>query len=101
VVANRISRNPPRPGLSACTKAPTSGNAGIGSKADLIVVGSGFFWADHRRARRSRAWTPRRSQLDNLEDKAISLIGRPLYEAFIRGYTIKQWQVNPVRLELF
>ena len=23
----------------------------------------------------------------NLEDKAISLIGRPLYEAFIRGYT--------------
>lgn len=31
----------------------------------------------------------------NLEDKAISLIGRPLYEAFIRGYTAKQWQTNP------
>ena len=31
----------------------------------------------------------------NLEDKAISLIGRPLYEAFIRGYTIKQWGKNP------
>src|ERR1700683_1302085 len=30
--------------------------------------------------------------LNNLEDKAISLIGRPLYEAFIRGYTMKQWQ---------
>src|SRR4051812_16360822 len=28
----------------------------------------------------------------NLEDKAISLIGRPLYEAFVRGYTAKQWQ---------
>jgi UDP-galactopyranose mutase len=28
----------------------------------------------------------------NLEEKAISLIGRPLYEAFIRGYTIKQWR---------
>lgn len=28
----------------------------------------------------------------NLEEKAISLIGRPLYEAFIRGYTMKQWQ---------
>src|SRR5690349_14833456 len=28
----------------------------------------------------------------NLEEKAISLIGRPLYEAFIRGYTAKQWQ---------
>lgn len=29
----------------------------------------------------------------NLEDKAISLIGRPLYEAFIKGYTEKQWEV--------
>jgi len=26
---------------------------------------------------------------------SISLIGRPLYEAFIRGYTIKQWQTDP------
>jgi UDP-galactopyranose mutase len=26
------------------------------------------------------------------------LIGRPLYEAFIRGYKIKQWQVNPSEL---
>lgn len=32
---------------------------------------------------------------DNLEDKAISLIGRPLYEAFIKGYTAKQWQTDP------
>ena len=31
----------------------------------------------------------------NLEEKAISLIGRPLYEAFIRGYTEKQWQTDP------
>jgi UDP-galactopyranose mutase len=31
----------------------------------------------------------------NLEEKAISLIGRPLYEAFIRGYTMKQWQTDP------
>ncbi|SDQ19911.1 UDP-galactopyranose mutase [Leucobacter chromiiresistens] len=28
----------------------------------------------------------------NLEEKGISLIGRPLYEAFIRDYTAKQWQ---------
>ena len=28
----------------------------------------------------------------NLEEKAISLIGRPLYEAFIKGYTSKQWR---------
>lgn len=31
----------------------------------------------------------------NLEEKAISLIGKPLYEAFIRGYTMKQWQTDP------
>jgi UDP-galactopyranose mutase len=34
----------------------------------------------------------------NLEQKAISLIGRPLYEAFIRGYTAKQWQTDPADL---
>jgi UDP-galactopyranose mutase len=34
----------------------------------------------------------------NLEEKAISLIGRPLYEAFIRGYTKKQWQTEPTEL---
>ena len=31
----------------------------------------------------------------NLEEKAVSLIGRPLYEAFVRGYTAKQWQTDP------
>ncbi len=34
----------------------------------------------------------------NLEEKGISLIGRPLYEAFIRGYTAKQWQTDPKEL---
>jgi UDP-galactopyranose mutase len=34
----------------------------------------------------------------NLEEKAISLIGRPLYEAFMRGYTAKQWQTDPKEL---
>jgi UDP-galactopyranose mutase len=34
----------------------------------------------------------------NLEQKAVSLIGRPLYEAFIRGYTYKQWQTDPSEL---
>ena len=37
-------------------------------------------------------------QAVNLEQKAVSLIGRPLYEAFIRGYTFKQWQTDPVDL---
>ena len=31
----------------------------------------------------------------NLEEKGISLIGRPLYEAFIKDYTAKQWQTDP------
>lgn len=30
----------------------------------------------------------------NLNDKGIQLIGRPLYEAFIRDYTAKQWQTD-------
>jgi UDP-galactopyranose mutase len=34
----------------------------------------------------------------NLEEKAISLIGRPLYEAFVKGYTAKQWQTDPIDL---
>jgi UDP-galactopyranose mutase len=37
-------------------------------------------------------------QAANLEEKAVSLIGRPLYEAFIRGYTFKQWQTDPADL---
>jgi UDP-galactopyranose mutase len=44
-------------------------------------------------ARQDGVQTPR-----NLEEKAISLIGRPLYEAFIRGYTLKQWQTDPKEL---
>ena len=34
----------------------------------------------------------------NLEEKAISLIGRSLYEAFVQGYTEKQWQTSPQEL---
>ncbi|PDQ19880.1 UDP-galactopyranose mutase [Mesorhizobium sanjuanii] len=34
----------------------------------------------------------------NLEEKAISLVGRRLYEAFIKGYTAKQWQTDPREL---
>jgi len=34
----------------------------------------------------------------NLEEKAVALVGRPLYDAFIRGYTEKQWQTDPREL---
>ncbi|MDQ3403343.1 MAG: UDP-galactopyranose mutase [Actinomycetota bacterium] len=40
----------------------------------------------------------RTEDAQNLEEKAISLIGRPLYEAFVRGYTAKQWQTDPKEL---
>jgi UDP-galactopyranose mutase len=30
----------------------------------------------------------------NFEEKAISLIGRELYEAFVQGYTAKQWETD-------
>lgn len=35
---------------------------------------------------------------ENLNDQGISLIGRPLYEAFIKNYTAKQWQTDPSEL---
>ncbi|GAB2525639.1 UDP-galactopyranose mutase [Nocardia heshunensis] len=38
------------------------------------------------------------AEVTNLEEKGISLIGRPLYEAFIRDYTAKQWQTDPKEL---
>ncbi len=34
----------------------------------------------------------------NLEEKAISLIGRPLYETFVKDYTTKQWETEPTEL---
>jgi len=34
----------------------------------------------------------------NLEEKAVSQIGRELYEAFFRGYTKKQWEKDPKEL---
>jgi UDP-galactopyranose mutase len=35
------------------------------------------------------------SSASNLEERAIALVGQPLYEAFIKGYTEKQWQTDP------
>ena len=34
----------------------------------------------------------------NFEEKAIALIGEPLYKAFIREYTLKQWGRDPKEL---
>jgi UDP-galactopyranose mutase len=38
-------------------------------------------------------WNP-----TNLEEKAVSCVGRRLYEAFIKGYTQKQWNKKPDEL---
>ena len=35
---------------------------------------------------------------ENFEDQALHLVGREIYEAFFRGYTLKQWGVDPRRL---
>ena len=34
----------------------------------------------------------------NFEEKAVSVIGRKLYNAFIKNYTFKQWGINPKKL---
>ena len=35
------------------------------------------------------------AEAENLEEKGIALIGKPLYEAFVKHYTAKQWQTDP------
>ena len=34
----------------------------------------------------------------SFEDQALAFLGKELYEAFFRGYTIKQWGMNPSEL---
>ncbi|MFZ2989968.1 UDP-galactopyranose/dTDP-fucopyranose mutase family protein [Ideonella sp.] len=34
----------------------------------------------------------------SFEEQALRFIGRELYEAFFRGYTLKQWEVDPRKL---
>ncbi|NBO71964.1 MAG: UDP-galactopyranose mutase [Bacteroidetes bacterium] len=37
-------------------------------------------------------------EVDNFESKAISSIGKVIYQSLFKGYTQKQWQVNPQEL---
>ncbi len=58
-----------------------------------------YFTPDEARALiREQASEIDTADAHNLEEKAISLIGRPLYEAFVKGYTAKQWQTDPADL---
>jgi len=38
------------------------------------------------------------SEPKNFEEQALSLIGKELYEAFFKGYTQKQWGLDPIEL---
>lgn len=62
-----------------------------------------FFHAHYTPAEAQRLIAEQAGELagkdpENLNDKGISLIGRPLYEAFIKNYTAKQWQTDPSKL---
>ena len=62
-----------------------------------------FFGRSHSPEEARALIAEQASELDtatasNLEEKAVSLIGRPLYEAFVKGYTAKQWQTDPTEL---
>lgn len=37
-------------------------------------------------------------EINDFESKGISLVGRPLFEAFFKNYTVKQWQTDPREL---
>ncbi|HVH24211.1 MAG TPA: UDP-galactopyranose mutase [Pseudonocardia sp.] len=63
-----------------------------------------FFGRSHTPDEARRLIAEQAAEIDtkdarNLEEKAISLVGRPLYEAFVKGYTAKQWQTDPTRLD--
>jgi UDP-galactopyranose mutase len=38
------------------------------------------------------------SESDNFESKALSSLGSRIYEAFFKGYTEKQWQLDPKKI---
>lgn len=69
---------------------------------NLALINS-FFGKSHTPDEARALIAEQASEIDtrdakNLEEKAVSLIGRPLYEAFIKGYTAKQWQTDPTEL---
>ncbi|MDO5721659.1 MAG: UDP-galactopyranose mutase [Actinomycetaceae bacterium] len=47
---------------------------------------------------REQASEVKDSEVTDFESKGISLVGRPLFEAFFKGYTAKQWQTDPKKL---
>lgn len=49
-------------------------------------------WLDDMRSRYANP------EPENFEEQAMALIGPELYQAFIKGYTLKQWETDPKEL---
>ncbi len=41
---------------------------------------------------------PSKPKGNNFEEYCITLMGKTIYELFIRGYTVKQWGTNPINI---
>jgi UDP-galactopyranose mutase len=47
-----------------------------------------------------KSWTPERSTPgENFEESSLAMMPRLIYDTFVRGYTAKQWGVDPCCLE--
>ncbi|MFP4239721.1 MAG: UDP-galactopyranose mutase [Rhodosalinus sp.] len=53
---------------------------------------------DEARARVAELAEDGESEAESFEDQALRMVGRDLYEAFLRGYTEKQWGERPTDL---
>lgn len=61
------------------------------------------FYGTTLRPDEAREWIENQADLSidepkNFEEQALKFIGRPLYEAFFKGYTLKQWGTDPKNL---
>ncbi len=45
-----------------------------------------------------KSQTKKVNNINNFEDKAISMLGKDLYKDFLHGYTIKQWGISPKKI---
>ena len=99
-VRQPLHRHSPRTS-TRCTRTTTASSSRCRSTSARSTSSSGAAHspAEARDLIAAQAGGVRRAgSAANLEEKAISLIGRPLYEAFIRDYTAKQWQTDPTEL---
>src|SRR5437868_2456342 len=62
---------------------------------DYLVVGAGFAGATMAERLASQAG----KKILMSEDVVVSKVGRELYEKFFRGYTNKQWGLDPSQLD--